>query len=106
MVSSFTPDFSVTWQEPADAQQSWLFDPMHMPAPVCQLGGEFWDRMFTKYMSARTVFVNGYGFSTPPIPPAPTRESCRAACSTFGRTTTCHRSRRRAIGSVQATTTA
>lgn len=71
MVTSFTKDFSVTWGDPADAQMPWLFDPMHLPAPMCQLVGEFWDRMFSKYMGSRTVYVNGYAFSTLPMPPPP-----------------------------------
>ena len=43
MVQSFTEDFSVTWDDPADAQQTWLFDPMHLPNPMCQALAEFWD---------------------------------------------------------------
>jgi pyruvate,water dikinase len=74
VVSSYTDDFSVTWQNPADGQQSWLLDPMHLPAPMCQLVGEFWDRMFRTYMGARTVYVNGYAFSTLPMPPPPSPE--------------------------------
>ena len=71
MLASFTKDFSVTWQDPADAQLSWLFDAMHTPAPLCPLAGEFWDRLMGTYMGSRSVFVNGYAFSTIPTPRPP-----------------------------------
>jgi len=74
MVATFTKDFSVTWQNPADGEMPWLFDPMHLPAPVCQLLGDFWERMFSKYMGARMAYVNGYAFSTTPMPPPPSPE--------------------------------
>jgi len=74
MVSSFKNDFSVTWEDPADGQMSWLFDPMHLPAPMCQLVGEFWGRMFSTYMGARMAYVNGYGYSTVPTPRPPSPE--------------------------------
>ena len=74
MVTTYKTDFSVSWEDPADAQLPWVYDPMHVPAPVAPLGQEFWDRMYIRYMSARTVFVNGYGFSTPPTPAPPPPE--------------------------------
>src|SRR5581483_2501166 len=74
MVSSYAKDFSVTWASPEDAAQTWIYDPMHAPDPVCQLGAEFWDRMYERYMSCRTVYVNGYAFSTQPTPRPPTKE--------------------------------
>ena len=77
MVSSFKNDFSVTWEDPADGQMSWLFDPMHLPAPMCPLVGDFWGRMFSTYMGARMAYVNGYGYSTVPMPRPPSPESER-----------------------------
>jgi hypothetical protein len=74
MVSSFTKDFSVTWENPADGELTWLFDPMHLPAPMCPLVGDFWSRMFGRYMGARMVYVNGYGYSTTPTPLPPSPE--------------------------------
>ena len=74
MVTSYATDFSVTWEDPADAQLPWVYDPMHVPATICPLGQEFWDRMYVAYMSCRTIFVNGYGFSTPPTPRPPTQD--------------------------------
>jgi pyruvate,water dikinase len=73
MVSSFTNDFEVTWQDPADAQLSWMFDAMHTPAPLCPIAAEFWDRLMSAYMGMRSVFVNGYAYSSPatPRPPSP-----------------------------------
>ncbi len=74
MVASFTKDFSITWQNPPDGQKTWSFDPMHTPAPLGQLAGEFWDRMNSKYMGARTVYVNGYAFTADLMPPPPPPE--------------------------------
>ncbi len=71
MVSSFKNDFEVVWQDPADAQLSWLFDAMHTPAPLCPLAAEFWDRLTGAYMAMRNVYVNGYAFSTVPTPRPP-----------------------------------
>ncbi len=74
MVATFTTDFNVTWEDPSDGNLTWLFDAMHQPDPMCQLAAEFQDRMFSKYMSARSICVNGYGYSTQPIPPPPSPE--------------------------------
>ncbi len=74
MVTSYATDFSVTWENPDDARQPWVYDPMHVPATMCPLGQDFWNRMYVAYMSCRTVFVNGYAFSTPPTPRPPTQE--------------------------------
>lgn len=74
MVVTFTTDFNVTWDDPADAKLTWLFDPMHQPDPMCQLAAEFHERMFGRYMSSRSVCVNGYGYSTQPMPPPPSPE--------------------------------
>lgn len=74
MVSSYTKDFTVTWNDPADSQATWLYDPMHTPDPITPAAGEFWDRMGNRYMGCRAVLVNGYAFSTQPTPPPPTPE--------------------------------
>src|SRR5260370_4283440 len=74
MVSSYTKDFGVEWKDPADAGLTRLYDPMHAPDPVCQANGEFWDRMYGKYMSCRNTYVNRYAFSTQPTPRPPTPE--------------------------------
>lgn len=73
MVSSFKNDFSVTWENPEDGGAPWIFDAMHTPAPLCPLAGEFWDRLMSVYMGMRTVYVNGYAYSSPatPRPPSP-----------------------------------
>jgi pyruvate,water dikinase len=73
MVSSYTKDFQVTWKDPADAQQTWLFDPMHLPAPICQMLTEFWTRLMGRYMGMRTLTVNGYAYASvaQPRPPSP-----------------------------------
>ena len=72
MVASFTDDFAVTWADPADAERTWLYDPMHFPRPMAPLAAELLRRIYEEFMSAWTVFVNGYAFSTPPTPRPPT----------------------------------
>jgi rifampicin phosphotransferase len=74
MVANSTKDFSVTWQNPSDANLTWIYDTMHFPAPLCELGGEFLDRMYSKFMAARTVYVNGFAFTAGLTPPPPTAE--------------------------------
>ena len=73
MVSNVQNDFSVTWENPTDGEMPWLFDAMHTPAPLVPLAAEFWDRLMSAYMGMRTVYVNGYAFSSPasPRPPSP-----------------------------------
>ena len=74
MVSTYTDDFVVTWQDPADAELTWLYDPMHMPYPLCNAVTELWDGVYARYMSARNVYVNYYGYSTQPTPAPPSPE--------------------------------
>lgn len=73
MVAKFTDDFQVEWKNPEDSGLTWLYDPMHFPRPLVPLTGEFLDRMYSAYMSARTVYVNGFAFSSGmnPRPPSP-----------------------------------
>ena len=74
MVARFTDTFQVEWKNPEDSGLTWLYDPMHFPRPLLPLTGEFLDRMYSAYMSARTVYLNGFAFSTPPTPRPPTAE--------------------------------
>jgi phosphohistidine swiveling domain-containing protein len=73
MVARFTEDFQVEWKHPDDGRLTWLYDPMHFPRPLLPLTGEFLDRMYSAYMSARTVYINGFAFTTgiSPRPPTP-----------------------------------
>ena len=72
MVQSFSEDFSVIWKDPEDEKLTWVYDPMHFPRPLAPLAAEFLDRLYTEYMSARTVYVNGFAFTTGLNPPPPT----------------------------------
>ncbi len=81
MVRKFTEDFQVEWKNPDDAKLTWLHDPMHFPRPLLPLTGEFLDRMYSAYMSARTVYVNGFAFSTAPTPRPPTAEIMQRGAS-------------------------
>ncbi len=73
MVATAPDSFEVTWKDPADAGATWIYDPMHFPRPLAPITGEFLDREYSKYMSARTIFVNGFAFSSAiqPRPPTP-----------------------------------
>lgn len=82
MVQSFTDDFQVTWANPSDAQVAWIHAPMHFPDPLPALAGEVLAGevlvgVYEGFMNARTTFVNGYAFSTPPSPRPPTPEIMR-----------------------------
>jgi pyruvate,water dikinase len=74
MVNTYTDDFTVTWHDPADAKNTWLYDPMHQPAPLTNAAAEVWSGLYDRYMSARTTRVNGYGYATQPTPRPPSPE--------------------------------
>ncbi len=73
MVQSFTDDFRVVWQDPADAQLHWSWDKMHTPRPLAPLGIDVATRVNEYVFKARIVVLNGYpythGFAIP-MPPA------------------------------------
>lgn len=73
MVATREESFSVAWKHRDDAHLTWLYDPLHFPKPLTPLAGEFLNRMYLEFMSARTVFVNGYAFAAGlnPRPPSP-----------------------------------
>lgn len=74
MVAKFTDDFQVEWKNPEDSRLTWLYDPMHFPRPLTPITQEFLDRMYSAYMSARTIYVNGFAFSSGMNPRPPTPE--------------------------------
>jgi pyruvate,water dikinase len=74
MVSSYTKDFQVTWDDPKDAEQTWLFDPMHLPAPITPMLAEFWERLMGRYMGMRCMTVNGYAYASVASPRPPSKE--------------------------------
>ena len=74
MVQSYKEDFSVVWRDPADAQQSWTWDPMHFPRPNPPLSALVLEAFERDIFSARTVFVNGYAYTLNRMPPPPTPE--------------------------------
>jgi phosphohistidine swiveling domain-containing protein len=77
LVTSYTDDFQVKWKDPADANQTWMYDAMHFPKPLVPLGDEVLKRIYGKFMNARVVLVNGYSFSLAPTPMPPTEEMLR-----------------------------
>lgn len=73
MVQAFDDNFAVTWADPALAERTYIYDPMHFPDPMVPFAAEFLQRMYREFMSSETVYVNGYAFSTPPTPPPPSQ---------------------------------
>lgn len=71
-VASCTEDFAVTWNDPADASLSWMWDPMHFPRPLAPLTRDVTAQMWAAFMSARSVFLNGYMYDFGASPPPPT----------------------------------
>ncbi len=75
MVKSATEDFTVAWEDPADAEKNWAFDAMHFPRPAppltAHLVGAVHQQIFN---GARSVFVNGYSYTLNAMPPPPTPE--------------------------------
>jgi hypothetical protein len=72
-----TDDFQVMWRDPADAGLTWLHNPMHLPRPLSPIAGEFWERVYARFMNARTVYVNGFAFISGLNPHPPTAEMLR-----------------------------
>jgi pyruvate,water dikinase len=72
MVATFTDDFQVVWQDPADANLTWIFDQMHFPRPLSPTAGELVKGLYEQYMNGRATYVNGYLFVHGLNPPPPT----------------------------------
>ncbi len=73
-IATCTEDFAVTWNDPADARLTWMWDPMHFPRPVAPLTGDIVGRAWAAFMGARSVFLNGYMYDWNASPPPPTPE--------------------------------
>ncbi|MGH8632199.1 MAG: hypothetical protein ACREU7_15740, partial [Burkholderiales bacterium] len=74
MVQSVTEEFSVVWQDPADASLTWDWDPMHFPRPLAALSAEVIEKMWRTFMGAKTITANGYLYHFNAAPPPPTPE--------------------------------
>lgn len=77
MVATYTRDFEVTWEDPADGEQAWLFDRMHTPTAMCGAVAEFWTKLQGRYMGTRTMFVNGHAYHGPVSLPEPSEDILR-----------------------------
>ncbi len=69
MVSNTEKDFSLTWDDPKDAEDTWMYDAMHFPRPAVPLALDLLRELHIRSLSARTVFVNNYMLMTMPPPP-------------------------------------
>lgn len=74
MQSAAIDDFTVEWADPADAALSWSRDPMHSPLPVVPLARQRSDAIDAAVFGARTIWVNGYSYSTGGQIPEPSPE--------------------------------
>ena len=75
MVQSATEDFAVTWEDPADAEKNWSFDPMHFHRPAPPLTARILSTVHREvFNGARSIFVNGYSYTLNASPPPPTPE--------------------------------
>jgi phosphohistidine swiveling domain-containing protein len=74
MVIGEAGEFKVEWKDPQDARLPWMYDPVHFPAQLLPLGGEFLEKMYARFMSARVMLVNGFAFHTLPTPRPPSPE--------------------------------
>src|SRR5215211_9133596 len=73
-ITSFDESFNVTWRDPADARESWVFDRVHYPRPQPPLTQALFERIMLLAFDVPTVFVNWYGFMRDYGPPLPTPE--------------------------------
>ena len=69
-----SPDdaFPIIWDDPADANSAWIFDPVHAPEPVPALSYDLNTGPFVKGFGwSRPILVNSYVyFEVRPIPEA------------------------------------
>ena len=74
MVLSYTDDFSVTWKDPASANESWVHDRLHAPWVQPPLTQALFERIMAIAFGVPTIFVNNYGFMRNFGPPPATPE--------------------------------
>ncbi|TMB67210.1 MAG: hypothetical protein E6J43_09155 [Chloroflexi bacterium] len=75
MVQSATEDFTVAWEDPADAEKNWALDPMHFPRPAPPLTAQLIATIRRQiFNGARSISVNGYHYALDAMPPPPTPE--------------------------------
>src|SRR5689334_3206157 len=62
MVSWFNDNFDVRWNDPSDAELTWLPDMVHLPRPVPPLAEEYIRGVRERFAGNRCVFINGYQY--------------------------------------------
>ncbi len=62
MVLRATDRFEVTWDDPEDADRSWVHDPMHAPRPLVPMAQPIYSRCMWRAFNMPSVVVNGYFF--------------------------------------------
>jgi pyruvate,water dikinase len=74
MVQSYTEDFQVVWRDPADAELHWSWDKFHGPRPVPPLAADIGARTTERVFNGRSIYLNGYAYTTGWTLPGPTPE--------------------------------
>jgi pyruvate,water dikinase len=71
-IKSVTPDFQVTWTDPADGERTWIYDDIHYNTAMPLLTQDIFYAMQVR-LGRPPVFLNGYAFalSTGPTQPGP-----------------------------------
>ena len=60
--------FEVTWDDPADAGVTWMWDEMHSPRPLTAFDQDMRDAL-SEAREGRLMVVHGYGYFAGPMPP-------------------------------------
>jgi len=74
MVLSYTDDFEVVWEDPENANRSWVLDRLHCPWPLPPMSQAMYERLLAIAFGVPVVYVNGYAFGLDFGPPPPTPE--------------------------------
>src|SRR5574341_664024 len=74
MVQSVSEDFTVVWDDPADAGLHWSWDKMHGPRLVPPLAADVNTLTNSAVFKGRSVSLNGYAYTTGIEFPTPTPE--------------------------------
>ena len=74
MTSNTNVEFRPDWNDPKDAEDTWVYDSMHFPRPAVPLATDLLRDLHLRSLSARVIFVNSYMFMTMPMPAPPSEE--------------------------------
>src|SRR5947209_17651180 len=58
-IKAVTPDFQVTWTDPADAERTWIYDDIHYNTPMPLLTQDIFYALQIR-LDRPTVYLNSY----------------------------------------------